>query len=93
MLHERLLGVVPTRFLPSIPNLPYQYTVYVNFEAPRLDLANDEVLQDPDELLASKSGAAVESAAQRTLEAPIRGGGDFEEMLAAALQAEQRVAP
>lgn len=89
LLHERLLCVAPTRFLPSIPNLPYQYAVYTNFEAPRLSVANSEVPHDPEVLLAEQRGAAAQQAAERAAEAPVRGG-DFEAMLAAALAAETR---
>jgi len=87
LLHEQLLQVEPTRFLPSIPNLPYQYAVYTNFDAPRLAEPNAEVPHDPDALIASQRGAAAKEAAARAAEAPVRGG-DFEAMLAAALAAE-----
>ena len=87
LLHEQLLQVEPTRFLPGIPNLPYQYAVYTNFDAPRLAEPNAEVPHDPDALIASQRGAAAKEAAARAAEAPVRGG-DFEAMLAAALAAE-----
>jgi len=70
------LGVSPHRYLPSIPNLPYQYALYTNFEAAALDCANAEVPLDPDELLSSEAAERAEgAAAARDTEPPVRGGG------------------
>ena len=57
-----LFGVRPHVWLPSIPNLPYQYAAYTNFDAPRLSKPNPEVPHDPDAFLASASrGTALPS--------------------------------
>mmetsp|Transcript_38190 Transcript_38190/g.56050 ORF Transcript_38190/g.56050 Transcript_38190/m.56050 type:complete len:136 (-) Transcript_38190:30-437(-) len=40
---EELLGVSPTSFLPSIPNLVYQYSLYTNYESERLQELNPEI--------------------------------------------------
>ena len=45
LLH-RLLGVNPQRYLPSVPNLVYQYNVYTNYVSPRLELDNPELPSD-----------------------------------------------
>lgn len=42
LLHE-LLGVRPTVFLPSIPHLVYQYSLYTNYDAPTFAEPNPEV--------------------------------------------------
>ena len=96
LLHE-LLGVVPNTFLPSIPNLPYQYAVYSSSRSSLLDAPNPELPDvDPAEVLAAAAergradgsastaeGAAAEAEAER----PIRGRPtyDFEAMLEASL--------
>jgi hypothetical protein len=85
-LLRSLLGVRPTLFLPSIPNLPYQYATFANFQAPELTAANPEVPHDPHAFLASTAGAEPPA---REAERPISGAGssyDFEEMV---LRAEQ----
>ena len=41
-LLRELLGVRPNVFLPSIPNLPYQYATFSSFDAPPLALRNPE---------------------------------------------------
>ena len=86
-LHNAL-GVTPNVFLPSIPELPYQYAVYSNFEAAALQLRNAEVPQDPEEILAAAREPPA-AAAARDVEAPIRGVGagayDFEALLQAEL--------
>lgn len=38
-----LLGATPQRFLPSIPNLVYQYNFFCNFPTTELDVANPEI--------------------------------------------------
>ena len=38
-----LLGAYPVRFQPLIPNLIYQYDIFVNFRTPRLDMVNEEI--------------------------------------------------
>jgi len=86
------LGVHPHRYLPSIPNLPYQYAIFSNCDARTLNEINPEVPIEPDDLL---SQAAVSVAAEREAEAPIRVGADglatydFEAMLEAALRLEE----
>uniref|UniRef100_A0A7S2MJD6 Protein-lysine N-methyltransferase n=1 Tax=Helicotheca tamesis TaxID=374047 RepID=A0A7S2MJD6_9STRA len=40
---EKLLGVKPAKFLPSIPNLVYQYSVFTNFTSTVLSNANPEI--------------------------------------------------
>lgn len=83
-----LLGVHPNRFLPSIPNLPYQYALYTSFEAPDLDALNAEVPVDPAEMLRSAQ-AGVEALTTRAREAPITGKGNgynFEAMIEAAMK-------
>ncbi|KAJ1624991.1 putative N6-adenine methyltransferase-domain-containing protein [Pavlovales sp. CCMP2436] len=84
-----LLGVRPNQFLPSIPNLPYQYAMYTSFDAPDLDAVNAEVPVDPAELLRSAQ-AGYEANKARASEAPVRGKGngayDFEAMLEAAMK-------
>lgn len=86
---SELLGVRPNGFLPSIPNLPYQYALYTNFTAPELDAANPEVPVDPAEMLQSAI-AGADAHAARTKEAPIVGGKvngyDFEAMIEAAMK-------
>jgi hypothetical protein len=39
---SELLNVRPVEFLPSIPNLVYQYNFYTNYEAPVLSSPNPE---------------------------------------------------
>ena len=41
-MHE-LLGVKPTVFRPSIPNLVYQYSFYTNFEDEQANEKNPEI--------------------------------------------------
>lgn len=79
------LGATPHRFLPSIPNLPYQYALYTNFATERLAAPNPEVPHDPDSFLAG----ARASSGTREAEAPLRGKGasyDFEAMIEAELK-------
>jgi EEF1A lysine methyltransferase 1 len=38
-----LFGCTPQRWLPSIPNLVYQYSCYANYKSARLELPNPEV--------------------------------------------------
>lgn len=85
LLNEQL-GVRPNRYLPAIPNLPYQYAVYTNFAAAQLDQPNPEVPHDPDVFLAAPSQVPQQPTAA---EAPLRGAGhsyDFEAMLERELQ-------
>jgi len=83
MLAE-LLDARPNVYLPSIPNLPYQYSVYTNFKAPLLDSPNPEVPHDPAAFLASANAATASEA-----EVPLKGAGhayDFEAMIEAELR-------
>mgnify|MGYP003684240313 CR=1 FL=1 len=83
-----LLAVHPNRFLPSIPNLPYQYALYTSFDAPDLDATNVEVPVDPAEMLRSAQ-AGAEAHRARAREAPVGGRGsayDFEAMIEAAMK-------
>ena len=87
-LLEQLLGVTPNVFLPSIPNLPYQYAAYTNFWSPALSVRNGEVAQDPDEFLRAPRTTALDRG-PGSAEAPIQGAGnayDFEAMLEAELK-------
>ena len=80
------LGVRPNRYLPAIPNLPYQYAVYTNFSCATLDRPNPEVPHDPDAFLAAPGPPPPQSAAP---EEPLRGAGhsyDFEAMIERELQ-------
>lgn len=43
---KELLGASPCAFKPSIPNLVYQYSLYVNYDSKRLGAANPEVPSD-----------------------------------------------
>ncbi|CAM9178573.1 unnamed protein product [Laminaria digitata] len=43
---KELLGAKPCKFKPSIPNLVYQYSLYVNYESDRLGAANPEIPAD-----------------------------------------------
>lgn len=100
-LLKSALGAQPNVYLPSIPQLPYQYAAYTNYAAPALQVRNLEVAHDPDELLSAApptsaagggSGASVAAA-----EAPIRGSGpggyDFEAMIEAELRRSAAQAP
>lgn len=40
---KELLGASPCAFKPSIPNLVYQYSLYVNYDSKRLGAANPEL--------------------------------------------------
>ena len=88
-LLEQHLGVRPSRYLPAIPNLPYQYALYTNFPAAQLDRPNPEVPHDPDAFLAASGPPPLQSAAP---EEPLRGAGqnpyDFEAMIERELQRE-----
>lgn len=42
LLHD-ILGVWPASFRPSIPNLVYQYSTYINYPSERLDRLNAEI--------------------------------------------------
>lgn len=88
-----LLGVRPNTYLPSIPQLPYQYGVYTNFESPLLVVRNPEVPVDPAEmLLAATAPGREESSAPA--EAPIRKQTKtWEEMLAEAEAANPNPSP
>jgi len=88
-LLEQHLGVRPSRYLPAIPNLPYQYALYTNFPAALLDRPNPEVPHDPDAFLAlAASGPPPPQSAAP--EEPLRGAGqnpvDFEAMIERELQ-------
>jgi len=98
LLYE-LLGVRPNAYLPSIPNLPYQYCVYTNFQAQQLNQNNPEVPEhDPQAMLEAARGAqsAGRPAGREEEDRPIRGTGssayDFEEMVRRAEEAERRAA-
>ena len=86
------LGARPNTFLPSIPNLPYQYAVYTSFECPPLHVVNPEVPQDPNEMLAAAAQpppADTEASSNAESERPIKPSNlTFEQMLAAQLEAE-----
>ena len=86
-LLEQHLGVRPSRYLPAIPNLPYQYALYTNFPAAQLDRPNPEVPHDPDAFLAASGPPPPQAAAP---EEPLRGAGqnpyDFEAMIERELQ-------
>ena len=43
---ERLLGVKPQVFAPSIPHLVYQYSLYTNYESAKLSERNPEIPVD-----------------------------------------------
>lgn len=43
---KELLGANPCEFKPSIPNLVYQYSLYVNYDSDRLGVANPEIPAD-----------------------------------------------
>lgn len=43
---QELLGAGPCAFKPSIPNLVYQYSLYVNYDSKRLGAANPELLSE-----------------------------------------------
>ena len=95
LLAELFSGVRPHVWLPSIPNLPYQYAAYTNFDAPRLSKPNPEVPHDPDAFLASASRGSEE--ASRDDERPIQASGagpggayDFDEMVRRAEAEEAR---
>ena len=82
------LGVWPNNYLPSIPNLPYQYAVYTNFDAAQLAQPNPEVPHDPVAFL-SAPREAVRAAATET---PLKGCGasyDFEAMIEAELRRQE----
>lgn len=40
---QELLRATPCEFKPSIPNLVYQYSLYVNYESKRLSNSNPEI--------------------------------------------------
>ena len=40
---DRILGVKPNVFKPSIPHLVYQYSLYTNYESEQLDERNPEI--------------------------------------------------
>ncbi|CAM9183992.1 unnamed protein product [Pylaiella littoralis] len=42
-LMQELLGANPCDYKPSIPNLVYQYSLYVNYDSKRLGFANPEI--------------------------------------------------
>ena len=92
-----LFGVFPRVWLPSIPNLPYQYAAYTNFDAPRLSKPNPEVPHDPDAFLASASrGSGAAEQSSRDDERPIQASGagpggayDFDEMVRRAEAEEE----
>ena len=91
-LLQEHLGVKPNRYLPAIPNLPYQYAVYTNFSAAKLDQTNPEVPHDPDTFLAAPSQLPSQQSA--AVEAPLRGAGhayDFEAMIERELQRQAGV--
>ena len=88
-------GVRPHIFMPSIPNLPYQYATYTNFDAPRLAKPNPEVPHDPDAFLASAS-RDPDAKPSRDEERPIQASGavpggayDFDEMVRRAEAEEE----
>ncbi|CAL1169625.1 unnamed protein product [Cladocopium goreaui] len=41
-----LMGLHPAKFRPGIPNLVYQYSIYVNYSSDRLKALNPEIDQD-----------------------------------------------
>ena len=84
-LLRELLDVRPNRFLPSIPQLPYQYAAYTNFESAALVARNHEVPADPEEVLAIATTSTVEEVRAAEGEKPIRKQTKtFEELLAEA---------
>ena len=95
LLAELFSGVRPRVWLPSIPNLPYQYAAYTNFDAPRLSKPNPEVPHDPDAFLASASRDFGEQSS-RDDERPIQASGagpggayDFDDMVRRAEAEEE----
>ena len=81
------LGATPHTYLPSIPNLPYQYALFTNFSSAALDRPNPEVPHDPAAFVAAAAAAAA--APPANAEAPVTGAGhsyDFEAMLDAELR-------
>ena len=91
------LGVHPNTFLPSIPNLPYQYALYTNFHDSALDVRNEEVADDPAEFLANVPLQPLTSSPDGRREAPLRGAGsgayDFDAMVEAELARQQQPPP
>jgi EEF1A lysine methyltransferase 1 len=93
-------GTLPCTYLPSIPQLPYQYAAFANFAAPSLAVRNVEIPLDPADVLAAAAAATATTAsdvaqpqpsdsAPNSREAPLRGAGpgayDFEALLQAEL--------
>jgi len=88
------LDVRPNTFLPSIPNLPYQYALFTNFAASALDVRNEEIDDAPEEFFSDKR-PHDKSASRHEAEVPIRGAVtgagvyDFEAMIEAELRRER----
>lgn len=88
---QELLGLRPVVFRPSIPNLVYQYSVYVNFESARLECLNPEI-DDGDWRAAAAAAAspAAEEVPVRVEQAlPAGGWGNWQEAAAAGADAGQ----
>jgi hypothetical protein len=95
--------VRPRRFLPGVPNLPYQYRLYSNVEGcDAMDTSNPDIPSGPevealgqpidsDMLQQGKQGSGGAEEPPPQEEAALHGGGsdaDFEKMIEAALAAE-----
>ena len=55
LLDSLFVGIRPVRFMPSIPNLPYQYRLFLNYE-PRsqgLNEWNDEIPREFETMVTS----------------------------------------
>jgi len=81
-------GVKPVRFMPSIPNLPYQYRLFLNYE-PRsqgLHEWNDEIPREDFESVT----ASCKKPRDRGAEATVCSGGklSFEELMERELAKE-----
>eukprot|EP00933_Yihiella_yeosuensis_P028580 TRINITY_DN22426_c1_g1_i1.p1 TRINITY_DN22426_c1_g1~~TRINITY_DN22426_c1_g1_i1.p1 ORF type:complete len:382 (-),score=90.96 TRINITY_DN22426_c1_g1_i1:67-1212(-) len=64
---QEILGLQPALFRPSIPNLVYQYSIYVNYTSKRLDELNPEI--DDEDWQIQKNETLQTLAAE---EAPIQ---------------------
>jgi hypothetical protein len=88
LLNSLFGGITHVRFLPSIPNLPYQYRLFLNYE-PRssgLNEWNDEIPREFESLT-----ACCEKPEDRGAEATVCSGGklSFEELMERELAKEK----
>ncbi len=75
------------KFMPSIPNLPYQYRLFINYEArsQRLHEWNEEIPRDFENVVTSSS-RTVDSGAEAVV---VGGILSFEEILERELAKEE----